>query len=85
MEEKNKTIGKLVGSVPSTVKEEMKSYATVVQKSCSASLAPAKLQAAIKKDSTEYQNRLKLYPKLIEISWMQGGQLILLSLDPLYR
>ena len=30
---------------------------------------------------TEYQNRLKLNPKLIEISWIQGGQLILLSLD----
>ena len=53
LEEKNKTIGKLVGSVQTTVKDELKSYATVVQNSCSASLAPAKLQAAMKKVSTE--------------------------------
>ena len=29
--------------------------------------------------------RLKLYPKLIVISWLQGSQLILLSLNSLYR
>ena len=60
LEEKNKTTGKLVESVPSTVKEELKSYATVVQKSCSASLAPAKLQAAIKKVSTEEERSCNL-------------------------
>ena len=53
LEEKNKTIGKLVGSVENTVKEELKSYAAVVQKSCSSSLAPAKLQAAMKKVTAE--------------------------------
>ena len=51
--EKNRTIEKLVGSVQSTVQEELKSYATVVKKSCTASLAPAKLQAAMKKVSNE--------------------------------
>ena len=60
LEEKNKTIGKLVGSVQTTVKEELKSYATVVQKSCSASLAPAKLQAAIKKVSSEEERSCNL-------------------------
>ena len=51
--EKNRTIEKLVGSVQSTVKEELQSYATVVKNSCSASLAPAKIQAAMRKVSTE--------------------------------
>ena len=51
--EKNRTIEKLVGSVQNTVQEEMKTYATVVKKSCSASLAPAKIQAAIRKVSFE--------------------------------
>ena len=43
----------MVGSVQSTVQDELKSYATVVKKSCSASLAPAKIQAAIRKVSLE--------------------------------
>ena len=51
--EKNRTIEKLVGSVQTTVQEELKSYAAVVKKSCSASLAPAKLHAAMKKVSND--------------------------------
>ena len=46
----------MVGSVQSTVKEELKSYATVVKKSCVTSLAPAKIQAALRKVSNE-ENR----------------------------
>ena len=53
LKEKNNTIEKLIGSVQTTVKDELKSYASVVQKSCSASLAPAKLQAVMKKVATE--------------------------------
>ena len=51
--EKNRTIDKLVGSVQSTVQEELKTYANVVKKSCSASLAPARIQAAMRKVSNE--------------------------------
>ena len=53
LKEKNNTIVKLVGSVQATVKDELKSYASVVKSSCSASLAPARLQAAMKKVTTE--------------------------------
>ena len=51
--EKNKTIQKLVGSVETTVKEGLKSYASAVKETCSASLAPAKLQAAMRKVSKD--------------------------------
>ena len=51
--EKNRTIEKLVGSVQSTVQEELKSYATVVKKSCNESLAPARIQAVMRKVSSE--------------------------------
>ena len=53
LKEKNNTIEKLVGSVQTTVKDELKSYASAVKSSCSASLAPAKLQAAMKKVSND--------------------------------
>ena len=53
LEEKNRTIEKLVGSVQSTVQEELKSYTTVVKKKCSASLATDRIQAAMRKVSSE--------------------------------
>ena len=43
-----------------TVKDELKSYASVVKNSCSASLAPAKLQAAMKKVSNDKDRSRKL-------------------------
>ena len=60
LQEKNRTIEKFVGSVQTTVKEELKSYASVVKKSCSASLAPAKIQAAMKKATTEEERSCNL-------------------------
>ena len=61
----------LVGSVESTVKEELKSYAAVVQKSCIASLAPAKFHAVIKKVSTEEESSYFLQPDRV---WVGGGR-----------
>ena len=60
LQEKNRTIEKFVGSVQNTVKEELKSYASVVKKSCSASLTPAKIQAAMKKATTEEERSCNL-------------------------
>ena len=50
--EKEHQIETMMSSVEDTVKTELKSYATVVKKSCAVSLAPRKLQAAIAKAST---------------------------------
>ena len=60
LQEKNRTIEKFSGSVQTAVKVELKSYATVVKNSCSASLAPAKIQAAMKKATTEEERSCNL-------------------------
>ena len=61
--EKEHQMETLKSSVEDTVKTELKSYATVVKKSCAVSLAPRKLQAAIVKASSteERSNNLILY------------------------
>ena len=47
-----------ISSVRSTVKEEIKTYSAAVSKSCSAALAPKKIQAAVRK-VTEKNDRSK--------------------------
>ena len=47
-----------ISSVQSTVKEEIKTYSAAVSKSCSAALAPKKIQAAVRK-VTEKNDRSK--------------------------
>ena len=61
--EKEHQIETLMSSVEDTMKTELKSYATVVKKSCAVSLAPRKLQAAIVKASSteERSNNLIVY------------------------
>ena len=56
--EKDNQIEALMSSVEDTVKTELKSYATVVKRSCAVSLAPRKLQTAIvKASSTEERSK----------------------------
>ena len=61
--EKEHQIETLMPFIEDTVKTELKSYATVVKKSCAVSLAPRKLQAAIVKASSteERSNNLIVY------------------------
>ena len=61
--EKEHQIETLMPFIEDTVKTELKSYATVVKTSCSVSLAPRKLQAAIVKaySTEERSNNLIVY------------------------